>query len=84
MLSGGFADQKKVWTSTGRDVELEQLLLDEHEEADTRMLLHAKEASVQGYVQTVVVSHDTDVLVLLFAHQSHLSLFMWIQTGVIQ
>lgn len=82
MLSGGFADQEKVWTSTGRDVE--QLLLDEHEEADTSMLLHAKEASVQGYVQTVVVSRDTDVLVLLFAHQSHLSLFMWMQTGTIQ
>ena len=43
MLSGGFADQEKVWTSTGRDVE--QLLLYEHEEADTRMVLHAKEAS---------------------------------------
>eukprot|EP00745_Piridium_sociabile_P034091 TRINITY_DN5858_c0_g1_i7.p1 TRINITY_DN5858_c0_g1~~TRINITY_DN5858_c0_g1_i7.p1 ORF type:complete len:942 (+),score=252.29 TRINITY_DN5858_c0_g1_i7:556-3381(+) len=79
VLSGGFADAAKVWTSTGRDVA--QLSSAEHEEADTRMLLHAREASEQGYIQTIVVSRDTDVLVLLVAHQPHLSLFLWMQTG---
>ena len=35
-----------------------------HEEADTRMLLHATHASQNGYKTTVIVSEDTDVMVL--------------------
>ena len=35
------------------------------EEADTRILLHAKHASDQGYTSVIVVSEDTDVFVLV-------------------
>ena len=79
VLSGGFPDPGKVWTSSMRDVT--HLTASEHEEADTRMLLHAKDAKEQGYPQTVIVSRDTDVLVLLIAHQPQLSLFLWMQAG---
>ena len=37
------------------------------EEVDTRMFLHAKHASDQGYTSVIVVSEDTDVFVLLIA-----------------
>ena len=57
------------------------LLSAEHEEAGTRIILHAKEASEQGYPQVIVVSRDTDVLVLLLAHQPKLSHFLWMNTG---
>ncbi|KAL8621266.1 hypothetical protein ACOMHN_008091 [Nucella lapillus] len=79
VLSGGFSDAEKVWSSSDRDVT--HLSSAEHEEADTRMLLHAKEAREQGYPQVVIVSRDTDVLVLLVAHQPQLSIFVWMQTG---
>lgn len=35
-----------------------------HEEADTRMLLHANHASQNGYQTIVIVSEDTDVMIL--------------------
>jgi hypothetical protein len=54
VLNGGFTDPANVWTSSGRDVS--KLSSSEHEEADTRILLHAKEANEQGYSQTYVVS----------------------------
>ncbi|KAL8606681.1 hypothetical protein ACOMHN_055356 [Nucella lapillus] len=79
VLSGGFSDAEKVWSSSDKDVT--HLSSAEHEEADTRMLLHAKEAREQGYPQVVIDSRDTDVLVLLVAHQPQLSIFVWMQTG---
>lgn len=66
-MNGGFTDPAKVWTSSWRDVL--KLSSAENGKADTRILLHAKEATEQGYPQTIVVSRDTDVLVLLLAHQ---------------
>ena len=45
-----------------------QELQSSHEEADTRIFLHANHASKSGYKAIVVISEDTDVLVLsLFA-----------------
>ena len=76
-MNGGFTDPAKVWTSSGRDVS--KLSSAEHEEADTRILLHVKDASEQGYPQTIVVSRDTDVLVLLLAFQPQLSHFLWME-----
>jgi len=43
------------------------------EEADTRMVLHACEAKAKVYKRTVVISSDTDVLVLLIAFYTQLS-----------
>ena len=79
VLNGGFTDPAKVWTSSGRDVS--KLSSAEHKEVDTRILLHVKDASEQGYPQTIVVSRDTDVLVLLLAFQPQLSHFLWMKAG---
>ena len=39
-----------------------------HEEADTRMIVHAKDAVARGYGRLEVISRDTDVLLLLVYH----------------
>lgn len=39
-----------------------------HEEADTRMLLHANHVSQNGYQTTVIVSEDTDVMILCLGY----------------
>ena len=44
-------------------------LFSEHEEADTRMLLHDKHASREGYSRWVCVYDDMDILVLLLSHK---------------
>ena len=49
------------------------------EEADTRMVLHACEAKAKGYKRTVVISSDTDVLVLLIAFYPQLSAEVWMK-----
>lgn len=59
-----------------------QLSSADHEEADTRILLHAKDASQQGYGQTIIISSVTDVLVLLTVHRTELSPLLWMQTGI--
>jgi len=49
------------------------------EEADTRMVLHACEAKAKGYKRTVVISSNTDVLVLLIAFYPQLSTEVWMK-----
>ncbi|XP_078368457.1 uncharacterized protein LOC144652292 [Oculina patagonica] len=78
VLSGGFTDPKKVWSSTDRHL---AGLASDHEEADTRILLYARDATIRGYQQINVVCRDTDVLVLLAAHLPELSPSVWIFTG---
>ena len=51
------------------------------EEADTRMVLHACEAKAKGYKRTVVISSNTDVLVLLIAFYPQLSAEVWMKAG---
>ena len=78
VLSGGFNDPMKVWSSTDRHL---AGLASDHEEADTRILLHARDATIRGYQQINVVCRDTDVLVLLVAHLPNLSPDVWMFTG---
>ena len=54
------------------------------EEADTRMLLHAKDAVDEGFQRTIIVSQDTDVLVLLVSFSDVLSQEVWMKTGTIK
>ena len=51
------------------------------EEADTRILLHAKHASDQGYTSVIVVSEDTDVFVLLIAFAKRNTFFPLSEKG---
>ena len=41
------------------------------EEADSRIVLHARDATVRGYNQVNVLCPDTDFLVLLQAHRKY-------------
>jgi len=43
------------------------------------MVLHACEAKAKGYKRTVVISSDTDVLVLLIAFYPQLSAEVWMK-----
>lgn len=75
VVSGGFPNKNDTFSSTGRDT---TRLEADHEEADTRILLHARDAKLLGYKRTVVVCKDTDVLVMLtvFADQLSEEIFM--------
>lgn len=64
VLAGGFRDeQEAVLVRDGLSVNVEPALKTNHEEADTGMLLHDKDASL-NHRRVIVQSPDTDVLVL--------------------
>jgi hypothetical protein len=53
-----------------------------HEEADTRLILHAIDCSRQSNANNIVVSaSDTDVLLLLLAHLSEINSNVWMMAG---
>lgn len=67
VLAGGFRDeQEAVLVRDGLSVNVEPALKTNHEEADTGMLLHDKDASLnhRRVIIIFVQSPDTDVLVL--------------------
>ena len=51
------------------------------EEADTRLLLHAEHASKNSYRSVIIVSEDTDVLVLCLAYQSRIPSSLYQKCG---
>ena len=50
VVRGGFREILKVWSSDASRESLQELSSD-HEEADTRIVLHARDAAVRGYRQ---------------------------------
>lgn len=66
IISGGF-DEKAVKV-TNDCIEYTHELASNQEEADTRMMLHVKYSGNQGAKRLVLVSPDTDVLLLLLHH----------------
>ena len=52
-----------------------------HEEADTRLILHVKEAKEAGYNCMVIQCRDTDVLVLAVGHCKQLPSEIWMSCG---
>lgn len=52
-----------------------------HEEADTRMLLHASHASHNGYQTLLIVSEDTDVMMLSLACCKRINALLYQKTG---
>ena len=84
VIGGGFKDEERCVAIT-RDscVDVEDLKSNQ-EEADTRMLLHAKYAAGQCQEAKIVIqSPDTDVLVLSAAHFEDIaSKELWFRTGV--
>ena len=55
-------------------------LTSSHEEADTRIVLHAADAATHDIKRVAVCSRDTDVLVLLVFHKSAPE--VWIMIGL--
>ena len=84
VIGGGLKDGERCVAIT-RDscVDVEDLKSNQ-EEADTRMLLHAKYAAGQCQEEKIVIqSPDTDVLVLSAAHFEDIaSKELWFRTGV--
>ena len=77
IVAGGFREELEV-RSSKTTTDLSQLRAT-HEEADTRLVLHA----VHSRFNTVVVSsRDTDVLVLLVSHFPHVKCeHLWMMSG---
>ncbi len=57
-------------------------LVSDHEEADTRMLLHIQDAGKKGYKRIFVHCRDTDVIALLVAFYGQLGVAeIWVCAG---
>ena len=62
VTGGGFSSPTDARSTRRQTVHLHG----NHEEADTRLILHSCEAASEGYERLVLRCSDTDVLVLLF------------------
>ena len=67
VAAGGFVDEREV-QSSARATDLSDLKAT-HEEADTRLIVHCVNSSLDNIV---VSARDTDVLLLLIAHVPHI------------
>ena len=78
ITSGGFVEETSAAASHGTNV---HHLQSTHEEADTRIILHAMAACQNGFERLIICCRDTDVLVLLVHFASQLSQEIWFRTG---
>ena len=67
VAAGGFVDEREVQSSQ-RAIDLSALKAT-HEEADTRLILHCVNSSLDNIVLS---ARDTDVLLLLISHVPHI------------
>lgn len=79
--SGGFTEPTKIVSSIGRDVDY---MSSTHEEADSRMIVHCKDAKRLDFERVVVSSKDTDVMVLLMHSHRHLPSEVFMNRGTIR
>lgn len=73
IVAGGGVNPEEVVSS--RHASLPHLF-SSHEEADTRLVLHGKDAEQNGYKRVVIKSKDTDVLVLFLYHETTAEVWM--------
>ena len=78
VTSGCFYDRTAAESSLGTDFNSVKTT---HAEEDTRLILHTKILTLQGYQRIVVHSRETDVLVLLVQFATQLSAEVWFRTG---
>ncbi len=78
ITAGGFEDVRDAKSSTGREI---SALHADHEEAETRIVLHSVEARTQKVQRTIVACRDTDMLVLLLHFKNLLTNEVWFQSG---
>ena len=81
ILGGGFSGETSVWSSRRQSI---ATLQSTYEEADTRLLLHAKDAECSGFGRTVIKARDTDVLVIALGHRGQCSKDVWMSAGKIK
>lgn len=82
VIAGGFPEPLEAWSShRTRDLSLIQ---SNHEEADIRLILHSKDAHVNGYLRSVLLCRDTDVLGLALGFRDKLTPEIWISSGTSQ
>ena len=82
VLGGGFQDRETSAVIEGgmHPVEYENLSSN-HEQADTRIILHAKDASIT-HDRIIIWSPDTDVAVLAISFYHQIRKQLWFRTGV--
>lgn len=73
----------KITKNAQGEVEIEgcQELSCDHEEADTRLLLHSKHAAAADFENVVIRSPDTDVFILLLGHNQAIQSNLYFDTG---
>ena len=75
-----FNDAVETWCYQRESTELAEHLISNQEEADTRMLLHAKDAAAH-YEDVVISTPDTDVFVLTLSKLSSINANIYMLTG---
>ena len=81
LLSEGFVDREKAVIMRGSSCELCEPLSCNHDEVDTRFILHANDAK-QISERIVIWFPDTDVSVLGIQHYKKIKRELWLLTGV--
>ena len=82
VIGGGATDGQSALSIKNRECTKVTALHCDHEEADIRMLLHAKHASREAQ-RVVIQSPDTDVLLLCVTHNDEIECDeLWFRTGV--
>ena len=78
---------KEVYTTYGEFVlscQPTEMMTCSHEEADTRLVLHAYHASQSGYRKILIRTVDTDVVVLAVSRVQHLSVDeIWMRHDIV-
>jgi len=77
VIGGGFSTMTEAKSSKRRHIKLHG----NHEEADTRLILHLCEAVHMGYSRILVICNDTDVMLLLIHFLPHDASEVWMICG---
>ena len=77
VIGGGFSSPTDARSTRWQTVHLHG----NHEQADTRLILHSCEAASEGYERLVLKCSDTDVLLLLFYFMPTRVAEVWMVSG---
>ena len=82
VLAGGFEDHERVVVISRSHVEVVEEVYSNHEEVDTRLILHIQ-CSIErfGARHAIVWSPDTDVMILGVYFSHELGIDIWFRTG---
>ena len=84
IIAGGFDDITETYTTMNREDRHINHLRADHEEADTRIVLHVNDALKQGYDRIIIQCRDTDVLVMMVSLLHNSSSEIWMKAGTIK